>query len=456
MECGTLTVPEDYARPHGKTIELSVARVASASEEPAKDPLVYLSGGPGSGGIVEGFYLLGSLYPTLKTRDVILIDQRGTGFSKPALDCPEVSGISDEDSGLRALAACRKRWTERGVDLAQYRSENSARDLRALREALHIRTWNPLGTSYGTRLALELMRVDPEGTRTAILDSTLPPDVDNLAETPAALEESIEAVFRDCAAAPACRERYPELEARFFALLGRLDDSPLRVELEHRTLVLSGTSFARLVHALLYDVKAAAFLPALVNALERGDLTLLLFMFGGGENTVDGTAVAMYLSVICAEWTPMTDARELAARTARVHPSLVAALDVEGLLRACEVWNVPVVQSAQFDPVISQIPALVLAGAIDPATPPRWGEHATRTLAHSHFSLFKGQSHGVILSECGAEFAAAFIAEPGAVKDPSCDARDLPLFAQERAEQDKSRARALLTLRHRPALPWLY
>ena len=456
VQCGTLTVPENYFEPKGKMLKLAVARYQSTSAAPAKDPLVYLSGGPGGGGLDEVASLFGSFQPALAQREVIVIDQRGTGYSKPYLDCPELDSVSTEAEGLSALKDCKARLTKSGVDPAQYNTLNNARDLKALREALEIAQWNPLGTSYGTRLVLEMMRIDAEGTRSAILDSTLPPDVDNLAETPRALQDSLEAVFAACAKSPSCSMDSPNLEARFYALLTRLNDAPVHVDLDSAFLTVSGDDLVGLVHMMLYDAEAATYLPAIVDSLESGDTSILgyLLQASGAEGGDDGMATAMYLSVICAEWAPMTSQDKVAEAAKGVHAELVAALGVPSLLEACEVWDVPAPAAVQFEPIESDIPTLVLAGAIDPATPPRWGKHASETLSHGHYSLFQGMSHGVITSECGAQFAADFIAKPSAVQDPVCDARDLPLFAATAVANEKSRSREHLTLRHRRPLPW--
>jgi pimeloyl-ACP methyl ester carboxylesterase len=457
VQCGTLTVPENYAQPKGKTIALAVARYQSTSATPARDPLVYLSGGPGGGGLDEVASFFSSFQPTLEQRDVIAIDQRGTGYSEPVLDCPELDGADEEADGLKALVRCKERLIDAGVDPAQYNTLNNARDLKALREALKIAQWNPLGTSYGTRLVLEMMRIDAAGTRSAILDSTLPPDVDNLAETPLALQESLEAVFDACAKSAACSADNPNLEARFFALLEQLNQEPVQLELESSSLTVSGDDLAGLMHSMLYDAEAATYLPQIVSSLESGDTGLLTFLMeaAGGEGGDDGMALAMYLSVICAEWAPLTTLEKVAQAAEKVHPELVAALDVPTLLKACQVWDVPAAGPAEFEPIESAIPTLVLSGAIDPATPPRWGKHAAETLSQVHYSLFQSMSHGVITSDCGARFAADFVAKPSAVEDPVCDAHDLPLFAAGADSlNEKSRAPVLPRLRHRRPLPW--
>ena len=169
-------------------VNLAVAIIHAGGVRPRTDPILYLEGGPGGSALADPDYWLESLLHT--SRDIILLDQRGTGFSLPSLDCPETDAYTKEedygyDSMVAAATACRDRLTLDGVDLAQYNSANSAADVEDLRLALGIDKWNLYGVSYGTRLALTVMRYFPAGVRSVVLDSVYPPNVKGYTEDPA-------------------------------------------------------------------------------------------------------------------------------------------------------------------------------------------------------------------------------------------------------------------------------
>ena len=210
--CGDLIVPEDRTRPNGTRIRIhyAVTRGAGArSAEPCA--VVYLDGGPGGSPLSDGFLL----EPFIARRDVVVFDQRGTGFSEPSLDCPEIDKLdpgapSSQRSG--AIRDCHVRLVAEGVDLAFYTTAEDAADVEDLRVTLRYPAWNLYGISYGTRLALAVMRDHPAGVRTAVLDSVYPPDVDAYGrpgrECPAVLPA---AVPDGCVPEPACAPRFPGL-----------------------------------------------------------------------------------------------------------------------------------------------------------------------------------------------------------------------------------------------------
>ena len=186
-ECGYLIVPEDRSNPDGNTIQIAVARFKSTNPNPPDDAMIYLEGGPG-GSTLENISLsFDSLFaPYLADRDVIAFDQRGVGLSQPTLDCPELTDMTyamldqritvDESVrlGAEAISACGARLQSDGINLAAYNSVESAADVNDLRQVLGYDQLDLLGISYGTRLALTIMRQQPEGLRAVILDSVWP------------------------------------------------------------------------------------------------------------------------------------------------------------------------------------------------------------------------------------------------------------------------------------------
>jgi pimeloyl-ACP methyl ester carboxylesterase len=238
-DCGKLTVPENRSQPSGRTITLSVAIIPSASKPPKADPIVWLAGGPGDDAITEiPLALAGDLNAD---RDVIFMSQRGTYTAQPSLTCPEVDrlGIDTIDKPYDAAATgrafakatldCRRRTEALGVDLSAYNTLESASDLEDLRIALGIAKWNVFGISYGTDYALTYMRLFPDGIRSVGIDGIFPPPLaGGVAAWPSA-GEGIDAVFRECNAQTACRERYGDIGATFRRLVQRYEGHPRSV-----------------------------------------------------------------------------------------------------------------------------------------------------------------------------------------------------------------------------------
>ena len=211
ISCGYLTVPENRTLSNSPTIELAYA-IVDAAEDEGRPPIVYLAGGPG-GSAIDDFVAdpEGWQYPFTNARDLVLIDQRGTGYSIPTLDCPELAEeVAFEDENPEVT--CHNRLLEEGIDLTAYNTAENAADVAALREELGIESWDLLGISYGTRLALEIMRDYPQGVRSVVLDSVFPPNADTPGEEALAPLWSLQWLFQECANDGYCSENYPDLE----------------------------------------------------------------------------------------------------------------------------------------------------------------------------------------------------------------------------------------------------
>jgi pimeloyl-ACP methyl ester carboxylesterase len=189
VRCGYLTVLEDRASSSGKTIRLAVAIFKAPRTPAAPDPVIYLYGGPG-GALLSGLgpALSGSFRAALAPdRDLILLDQRGTGYSQPSLTCPEVTKLDEQYADqqisrseqvtlqVQAMRQCHDRLVKQGINLNAYTTIADATDVHDLIQALGYKQVNLYGVSYGTRLALTVMRLFPASIRSVVLDSTVPP-----------------------------------------------------------------------------------------------------------------------------------------------------------------------------------------------------------------------------------------------------------------------------------------
>jgi pimeloyl-ACP methyl ester carboxylesterase len=433
IECGVLTVPIDRAKPDGPKAELPVAIVHPApgvAKQP--DPVVYFSGGPGFPGltIARGFLTRG----WVTDRDVVLFDQRGTGRATPNLDCPAVydhafvalgaaAPPQDEAAAATAVvAACRAALVDQGIDLTKFSTPITADDVADLKRALGIETWNLFGVSYGTAVALEVARRHPEGVRSVIIDSVVPPDLPgDLEQRAGAVHRALDALAAGCAADPACSRDVPDLKAELQRLVDEWNATPYEVDVEDRDggtrhLVLTGYDAVAGIWNAMYDTTLLPLLPMVIHRLPDRDAfaaTVAQQLAGDGLDQLTGAAEGDVLSVDCADKQRLrrsTDA-EVVARD----PLLTSFFSLSPT--SCDLWDVPSVDASFNEPVRSDIPALVLADEYDPVTPPEDSKHAAETLSRSTFVYFPGLGHGAVFSgaPCPVEVFQSFLTDPAAV-----------------------------------------
>lgn len=430
VDCGRLTVPERRDRDSGRTIELAVAVVHATTTSPAPDPVLYLEGGPGGSALAGIELWTAPASPLLATRDVILLDQRGTGYSSPRLSCDAEADASPDE----VSTACWKRLIAEGVDPDAYNTGESAADVADLRRALGLREWNLFGVSYGTRLALRVMRDHPDGIRSVVLDSVYPADVHGIDDEPRNAAASIIGLLERCRADTACREAYPELQARFFAAVDRLDANPVEIadtdpdSGDPVTVTVTGADLVNAAFDTLYDTSALPSLPHALDLAARGRVAEALDVIAdppSARSSPSGSPTepppsderpddsdGLYLSVECSEEAPKNRPSEIEARSATIEAPLRRALvaDALDLLASCTTWPV---QPKPLPTTESEVPTLVLAGGLDPITPAAWGEQAARGLRRSTFHLFPDAGHVAFDSgDCARSTVVSFLQHP--------------------------------------------
>jgi pimeloyl-ACP methyl ester carboxylesterase len=436
--CGFLTVPENRSLEGGRTIDLAVAIGHSRAARPAADAVLYLAGGPGGGGLFHPYRRL--VDELRERRDVVLLDQRGTGLSKPSLDCPELDALTIDGLGRdaddrrfqarteAALLACRRRLRDAGVDLAAYHSAAIAADVEDLRHALGYRRWNLLGLSYGSRIALAVMRDFPGSVRSAVLDSALPPRVDPLASQVDIISRAFDRLFDACAADRDCATAHPRLRPRWIRLLERLEANPVTFTVgstptgEPQGVRFDGQGVPALVRTLLSDEALIGLVPALIEDLEERRFAFVAERLLDLVAAIPSWSEGMAFSVFCADEVSSTDRARIRRELAALPPELGRLDPITGDLRACELWEVPAAPARERAPVTSDVPTLVLAGEFDPLTPPAWGRLATRTLSRGSFYELPALGHRVLgtASGCPDELALAFVERPSTPPDTGC------------------------------------
>ncbi len=444
MDCGYLIVPEDRSQPDGPTIRLAVAIFKARLQDSAPDPVVYLAGGPGGSALRQAPALVRSMNRLLRTRDLIVFDQRGAGFSEPSLDCPEMDAsyyaLLDDNldaaarAERRAAAArrCRERLARQGVNLAAYTSAANAADVNDLRLALGYTEWNLLGVSYGTRLALTVLRDYPDSVRSVILDSVYPPQVSLPEGVTTSAARAFDTLFTGCASDLVCSRNYPNLEATFYALVDRLNKTPLSLSVrdplwgDPYTLLLNGDQLVQNLFELLYQTDAIPLLPRAIAALDAGDVRLFATLASQNLLGPHFSSEGMYYSVECADEAPFSTAESIAAAAVGVDVRLsrVFAAQAQQSLAICADWGAAVLGDIENTAVASDVPALVLSGQYDPITPPSWARQTAESLSRSTFYEFAGLGHGAAFSHlCPMSIVVAFVNDPTVAPNAACAAR---------------------------------
>jgi pimeloyl-ACP methyl ester carboxylesterase len=448
VECGYVVVPENRGDPDTGTIRLAVAIFHPPGGPTQPDPIVYLTGGPGGSSLEFLFISFDIAFtPVLDTgRDLIVLDQRGIGYSEPALDCPgvfnlgrdlldmEVDGrqITEDEANelfIETVAACEDDLAA-VADLTAYNTAANAADVNDLRLALGYDQVNLWGTSYGTRLALEVMRDYPEGLRSVVLDAVYPPDVDLYLEIPANAERAFDTLFESCAADSACDAAFPDLETVFFDTVDRLNEEPATFEVtdaltrERYDTVLSGDDLVAILFSFLYHTEVIPSLPQIIYDAAAGNFDLVALIQGSLMAQQSAVSLGMQLSVQCSEEHAFDSLEEYEALLAE-YPELAGFLEnalvgVPGFV-ICEEWDSGQADPIENEPVTSEVPALLMAGEFDPITPPAWARHAAETLSNSTVIEFPGVGHGAsVVAGCPFDTMIAFLDDPATTPDDAC------------------------------------
>jgi pimeloyl-ACP methyl ester carboxylesterase len=437
-KCGYLIVPEDRADPSGRKIKLFVAVFKNTGINPQPDPVIHLSGGPGASTLAAAIPILkrgGS--EILKQRDYILFEQRGTQYSDPYLYClpydeylwdaHEFNISLDEynNGALPKLAACLENWREQGINLAAYNSAENAADVNDLRLTLGYEQVNLYGTSYGTRLALAVMRDFPEGIRSVILDSIYPPAVNLDLEIAANANRSMQEVFNACAAHDSCEAKYGDIEAKFYEVIDRLEAEPVQVETygpyrdEPYVVYLDGDLFIDAMFSSLYSMISIADIPHLIQAAYEKSYDKLSVSVGGAIGSPLSTG--LFWSTTCSEEVPFEIGKQETLESTPIPLVLLEHFTDRYTLNVCELWNVPAEGAVENEAVESEIPALLYSGRFDPVTPPQWARLAAKTLTNHYLYEFLNLSHGVMRSNsCALQMGLAFFDDPYHAPDSSC------------------------------------
>ncbi len=423
-QCGTLEVPENRGLPDGRKIAIAVAVLPANTLDPAPDPLFLLAGGPGQAASTLGPFAA-QFAAVRRKRDIVLVDQRGTGRSTP-LTCAAFKDTGEAEAALELdplprATACAAELAAQGVDVAQYTTAAWIADLDAVRTALGYERLNLWGISYGTRVAQEYARRFPQHVRTMVLDGVAPPSLEISLDVWATRAAAIEAAFAACGESPACSRNHAGLEAelerigerlggeRYIAIADPRTGAPrtLRFTLDHVVGALQ---------ALVYVPEFAALMPEAVHQAGEGDfgplLATVLALTGDLGEQLNS---ALYYSVTCTEDAPRITQAERTAKLAGLRSRTLA----ERGLAVCDAWPRGERLAESATALSSDIPTLLLSGGLDPVTPPAYGEEVAKTLSNSRHIIARGYGHNVSPRGCTPRLIAAFIDEAGFTSLPA-------------------------------------
>ena len=417
VQCGVVVRPLDPARPQGTRIEVHYVVVPAMARRKLADPVFLLAGGPGQSAIGVAAQVLPLLSRLNNRRDLVFVDQRGTGRSAP-LNCADTRRESlaeqaDTQAQVDELMQCKAAllklpYIREAGDLGFFTTTIAMQDLDAVRRQLGAERIDLIGVSYGTRAALEYMREFPQAVRRSVLDAVAPPDMVLPASLSTDSQAALDALFLACDREAACAKAYPALRERWAALLAALPrpvvaTHPLSGAPEHFTLTREMVLAA--VRGALYTPAVAAALPAAIDAAAAGRYDALTGL-GSLLNSRKGIqlAMGMHFSVVCAEDAPRLDRSTDAA-------GADFGVTFEPLYRrVCAEWPRGSVPAAFYSVPASRTPALLFAGGIDPATPPRHAQRIAAALGPAaQLVVVPNGGHGALAIGCAPDLIYRFI-----------------------------------------------
>lgn len=434
--CGRLVRPLDPAAPSGESIELRFAVVPALSLEPARDPFVPIAGGPGAGS-VEFYAANASAFEQVRReRDVLLLDQRGTGESAP-LDCDTdddlVGGELSPEVVRAETEACLSALP---YDPRYFTTSVAVADLEALRRALDYGPLNLYGSSYGTRVAQHFARRYPGSTRTLVLDGVVPPQLALGPAIATEAQQALDRIFARCTDSAPCRNRFPDIAAEFDGLKRVLAAGPQPVSVAHPVsgaeteLAFGASELAASVRMLSYHPSTTALIPFLVHEAAAGNLEPLAAQFLMiADSLSDALSLGMHNAVMCTEDAPYFDGE--AVTDEELGATYMGPLMLRSLRAICEVWPPGVIDDDFKTPLGTDLPVLLLSGDADPITPPSYAEMAAVDFDNAALLIGRRQGHGQAMRGCMPEIIGEFVQSAAPAElDTDCLSRQfaMPFF----------------------------
>ena len=415
-ECGWMNAAENPDEPGGRQIRVRVARIPAHGRTPEPDPLVFFAGGPGQSATESWPIIAGALKKVNESRDILLVDQRGTGQSNP-LKCPEAelekALATDWDDLARTTRECLESLDG---DPRFYTTTIAMYDVDAAREALGYETVNLYGGSYGTRAAQVYLRLFPERVRTAVLDGVVPQTLALGTEHAAKLDQAIYRVLEGCESDPLCRENFPDSAGKLAMLIQKLEENPVDITVEHPTtgevfpMTFNREVLSSSLRFLTYSSDTQAMLPLLIHeaAVEQNFERLASQLLIAATGLQQSISQGMELSVMCAEDYPLYPENP-SPNSYLMGDMLEKAVGIQ-----CGIWPRGPVPENFHEPVTADVPVLLLSGELDPVTPPEYADRVAVHFPNSRHLVAPGQGHIATTRGCMGKIVSEFIIEGSA------------------------------------------
>ena len=446
VTCYRMKVPESREGKSAIELSLPVVVISSPHDRKYEEPIVSLAGGPGDGAWLDAdritwWWDFIDDNAWVRDRDVVLVDQRGTGLTEPRMDCPELQQAEVTELGLgldyaaagklsrEATATCLKHVTEEGHDPTAYNTAASAADLHDLFVALKRPKWNVYGLSYGTRFALTYMRDFPDDIRSVILDSVVPLQAHFFEDGAWVTDRAFRTLFIGCASDRKCKRDYPDLQADLEALVSELNAKPLEITRNNPlgdgkiTVEMTGDLLIGHLFGKLYNRSDIESVPRIIDAFKARDMKTideevdyLVDDTAGRDDFGDG----LWISATCLEEAPFNDLKSARASYA-AYPMLRGLGAAPDVSDSCDLWAKKPADPRDAQAVESDLPSLILSGAYDPVTPPQYARLAASTLHRSFYFEFPGVGHDVLGNEpCADNLAEKFLDDPDIMPTHPC------------------------------------
>jgi pimeloyl-ACP methyl ester carboxylesterase len=418
--CGTLRRPLDPNGVVAGEIELWIAVVPALNLTPENDPFVPIAGGPGQSS-VQFFSSYASAFEGVRrNRDIVLVDQRGTGASA-RLDCAiDESLVDSQPSTEETIHHTKKCLQDIPHDPRFFSTSVAVTDLEAVRQALGYPAFNLYGISYGTRVAQHFARRYPGATRSVVLDGVVPPDLSLGPEIATESQRAIDRIIERCESDAACNARFPNLQQTFARVLRELQLTPVSIKVpdpstgQRKTIRIGAAEFAIAIRLLAYHPNSIAMLPLLIQEAGDGNLVPLGAQYSMTLGSLsEQIAVGMHNAIVCTEDVPYYD--EAAIDYDGLAASYMGNAQLETLQAICSVWPSGAIDENFKQPLATALPVLLLSGDADPITPPRYAEAAAVKMTNSLHLIGRHQGHGQVAVGCMPQLVAKFVdsADPG-------------------------------------------
>ena len=411
VKCGSLSVPENWQQADSRKISLNFVVIPAIAANAEPDPLFVLVGGPGQAGVELAPMLSRAFHRVRQSRELVIIDQRGTGKSSP-LSCDDDNGDVYADIASENVVAqvldCANNFT---VDLAQYHTNNAVLDFDAVRQALGYQQINLYGISYGSRAALVYMRERPQVLRSVILDAVVPTQA-VVGPVGVQAARAFDLLLSQCAALTDCQKAYPDLAADFQKIKQMLAAEPLTTQVFHPVtaqptlLKVDELKFISVIHSQLYNRATTEQLPFILSQFAQGNYRPFVGALSQTEQTGAGIYTGLNFNILCNEDMPRVTEQQLAQER---NNSFTGDKLFRSVREVCQAWPKFSPPSNFAAPVRSAIPTLLLSGELDPITPPAWGQLAANGLSNAKHYVAKQAGHGLITQTCAATMISQFL-----------------------------------------------